>query len=315
MNKDLRIVFMGTPEFAVASLELLVREGWNVVAVVTAQDKPQGRGRQAKPSPVKAFAEAHQLPVLQPPNLKSEAFLETLRDFRADLQVVVAFRMLPEVVWSMPEKGTFNLHASLLPDYRGAAPINWVLMNGESKTGLTTFFLQQEIDTGSILFQEEEAILPEDNAGTLHDRLMHKGASLVLRTVAGIASGNVRPQPQDSSRAIHTAPKIHKETCEIDWNQPARQLHNQIRGLSPYPGAWCRLGTTTCKLYRSHLVEQTKEALKPGEFSTDYKTYLHFQTGKGLLAITDLQLAGKKRMDISAFLRGNAATLQTLRVQ
>jgi methionyl-tRNA formyltransferase len=312
MKKKLRILFMGTPDFAVASLKLLVQEGWNVVAVVTAQDKPQGRGRKPKPSPVKAFATEHQLPVLQPPNLKSHEFLETLRGFRADLQVIVAFRMLPEVVWSMPKMGTFNLHASLLPDYRGAAPINWVLINGETKTGLTTFFLQQEIDTGNILFQEEEPIVPEDNAGTLHDRLMHKGAALVRKTVEAIAEGSVHPKAQDPSKAVHQAPKIHKETCEVDWKTPAVQLHNLIRGLSPYPAAWCWFGSRICKLYRSQLVDQSKQGLQPGEFTTDYQTYLHVQTGEGMLAIMELQLAGKKRMEISDFLRGNTATLKEI---
>lgn len=304
MKKTLRITYMGTPDFAVAPLELLIKEGWNIVAVITALDKPQGRGRKPSSSPVKLTAEKHNIPVLQPPNLKNEAFLETLKSFQADLQVVVAFRMLPEVVWSMPPIGTINLHASLLPDYRGAAPINWVLINGESKTGVTTFFLQQEIDTGNVLFQEEAPILPEDNAGSLHDKLMQKGAELVLKTVEAIALDNINPIRQDPSKALHHAPKIYRETGEINWNHAASELHNLIKGLSPYPAAWCRMGSKTCKIYDSKVV-QKESVLDPGEYATDNQTYLHFQTGEGMLAVYELQLEGKKRMAISDFLRGN----------
>lgn len=304
MKKELRIIYMGTPDFAVAPLELLINEGWNLVAVITAMDKPQGRGRKPKSSPVKLLAEKHDIPVLQPPNLKNEKFLETLKSFQADLQVVVAFRMLPEVVWSMPPMGTFNLHASLLPDYRGAAPINWVLINGENKTGVTTFFLQQEIDTGNILFQEEVPILPKDNAGSLHDKLMQKGAKLVLKTVEAIASDDVNPQRQEPSPGLHHAPKIYRDTCEINWSKPADQLHNLIRGLSPYPAAWSRIGSKICKIYESSVIN-TDADLSPGAHTTDNQTYLHFQTGKGMIAVHELQLEGKKRMAISDFLRGN----------
>ncbi|WP_162339490.1 methionyl-tRNA formyltransferase [Cyclobacterium salsum] len=307
MKKALRIIYMGTPDFAVAPLELLIKEGWNIVAIITALDKPQGRGRKPKSSPVKLLAEMHRIPVLQPPNLKNEQFLETLKSFRADLQVVVAFRMLPEVVWSMPPLGTFNLHASLLPDYRGAAPINWVLINGENKTGVTTFFLQQEIDTGNVLFQEEESILPEDNAGSLHDKLMQKGAKLVLKTVEAIALDTVNPKRQDPSKSLHHAPKIYRETCEINWKQPAYEIHNLIRGLSPYPTAWCKIGSKTCKIFDSEVLQKESD-LNPGEYATDNQTYLHFQTGKGMVAVRELQLEGKKRMRIADFLRGNPLT-------
>lgn len=296
---------MGTPEFAVAALESLLQEGWNVVAVVTAMDKPQGRGRKPKPSAVKACALQHNIPILQPPNLKSEAFLAELKAYRADLQVVVAFRMLPELVWSMPPKGTFNLHASLLPDYRGAAPINWVLINGEEKTGVTTFFLQHEIDTGNILFQEEEPIHPEDNAGSLYQRLMEKGARLVVRTVEAIASGNVEPKAQDHNKVRHQAPKIFRETCEIDWAQPATTIHQLVKGLSPYPGARCDLNGRSCKIYRTAVVKEEDTSLRAGEFETDNKTYIHFQTAKGLLALLELQVEGKRRMEVQEYLRGN----------
>src|SRR5690606_32785528 len=235
---DLRIVYMGTPEFAVPSLQLLVKHGWNVVAVVTAPDKPQGRGRKLMGSPVKQAAEELGIPVLQPINLKSPDFVEELRSYQADVQVVVAFRMLPEVVWNMPPMGTFNLHASLLPDYRGAAPINWAIINGEKITGVTTFFLKHEIDTGNIIFQEEEPILPQDNVGSLYERLMDRGSKLVLKTIEAIAQNAVEMRPQDESKAKHPAPKLYKEMGEINWNQPAESIHNLVRGLSPYPAAW-----------------------------------------------------------------------------
>ncbi|MFO7823283.1 MAG: methionyl-tRNA formyltransferase [Cyclobacterium sp.] len=305
MDKQLRIIFMGTPEFAVAPLEALLKEGWQVVAVITAVDKPQGRGRKPRPSPVKECALRHGIPVLQPPNLKNKEFLSELATYQADLQVVVAFRMLPEVVWSMPPKGTFNLHASLLPDYRGAAPINWVLINGETKTGVTTFFLQQEIDTGNILFQEEEPIHPEDNAGSLYERLMQRGARLVVKTVEAIATNNVQPKKQDHHNALHQAPKIFKETCEIDWSQPAIAIHHLVRGLSPYPGARCLLNGKSCKVFKTEVLPQEKTDLKAGEFKTDNKTYIHFQTGKGVLSLLEVQLEGKRKMDVQEYLRGN----------
>jgi methionyl-tRNA formyltransferase len=305
MEKSLRIIYMGSPEFAVPPLEKLVSEGWNVVAVITAPDKPQGRGRKLGASPVKELALRHKIPVLQPTNLKSPAFLEELKSWKADLQVVVAFRMLPEVVWDMPPKGTFNLHASLLPDYRGAAPIHWAIINGERETGLTTFFITHEIDTGNILFQEKEPIYPEDNVGTLYERLMHKGADLVVKTVEAIAGEKADPFPQDHSLAKNKAPKIFKETCEIQWNKPARKVHDHIRGLSPFPAAWTIINGKTCKILKTALLEGKKLGLDPGEYLTDNKTYLYFQTEDHVLSVLALQMEGKKKMDIQDFFRGN----------
>jgi methionyl-tRNA formyltransferase len=302
---DLRIVYMGTPEFAVPSLQLLVKHGWNVVAVVTAPDKPQGRGRKLMGSPVKQAAEELGIPVLQPTNLKSPEFVEELRSYEADVQVVVAFRMLPEVVWDMPPKGTFNLHASLLPDYRGAAPINWAIINGEKVTGVTTFFLQHEIDTGNIIFQEEEPILPEDNVGTLYERLMERGAKLVLKTIEGIAQKTIETRPQDEAKARHPAPKLYKEMGEIDWDQPAESIHNLVRGLSPYPAAWTSINGKTCKIYSTEVLEKDSGHMQPGEYHTDGKKMLYYQTGKQSLAILELQIEGKKRMGVEEFLRGN----------
>jgi methionyl-tRNA formyltransferase len=305
MNKDLRIVFMGTPEFAVASLQILLENAWNVVAVVTAPDKPQGRGQKLIPSPVKEKAMEFGIPVLQPTNLKSPEFLAELAAFHADLQIVVAFRMLPQVVWSLPPLGTFNLHASLLPNYRGAAPINWAIINGETETGITTFFLKHEIDTGSIIFQEKEPIFPDDNVGSLYARLMEKGANLVLKTVEAIAAGQTRPIPQDESIAKHHAPKIFKETCEIDWRRPAVDIHNLVRGLSPYPAAWTIIEGKVLKIFKTQIVGKDMENFPTGQFFTDGKTKLVFQTGNGSLDVLELQLEGKKRMQIEEFLRGN----------
>ncbi|AGA78697.1 methionyl-tRNA formyltransferase [Echinicola vietnamensis] len=304
MNKDLRIIYMGTPDFAVPSLEILVENGWNVVAVITAPDKPKGRGQKLIPSPVKAAALKHEIPVLQPTNLKSPEFIEELKGYRADVQVVVAFRMLPEVVWNMPPRGTFNLHASLLPDYRGAAPINWAIINGEEETGVTTFFLKHEIDTGSIIYQEKEPILPQDNIGSLYEKLMARGSKLVLKTIEAIDKGDVDTYGQDEAKALHHAPKIFKETCEIDWSKPARSIHNLVRGLSPYPAAWTTLQDKSCKIFATEIVDELK-GKSPGEYASDNKTYLHFQTGAGALSIKELQLQGKKRMEIQDFLRGN----------
>lgn len=295
---------MGTPEFAVPSLEILVENGWNVVAVITAPDKPKGRGQKLIPSPVKECALKHFIPTLQPNNLKSPDFLDELKSYRADVQVVVAFRMLPESVWSMPPMGTFNLHASLLPDYRGAAPINWAIINGETETGVTTFFLKHEIDTGSVIFQEKEPIYPEDNVGTLYERLMVKGANLVLKTIEGLAEGNLSTKIQDENLAKHHAPKIFKETCEIDWNKDATSIHNLVRGLSPYPTAWTILDEKNCKIYRTEINKEEIQNLKPGEYSSDGKTHLTFQTGQGTLKILELQLEGKKRLKIEELLRG-----------
>lgn len=295
---------MGTPEFAVPSLKSLVESNSNIVAVVTVPDKPSGRGQKQTASPVKQYAEEKGIPVLQPEKLKNPEFLQELKSYHADLQVVVAFRMLPEVVWNMPPKGTFNLHSSLLPQYRGAAPINWAVINGETETGVTTFFIEKDIDTGKIIFQDKEAISPDDDAGSLHDRLMLKGAQLVVKTVKAIEDGSFPQEPQNEPADIKIAPKIFRETCEIDWKKPALEIHNFVRGLSPYPAAWTVLNGLSCKIFRTKPVE-TEEAAQPGEYRTDHKTYLHFRTGNGWLSVENLQLEGKKRMDIGDFLRGN----------
>ena len=303
MKESLRIVFLGTPEFAVASLEKLVISGCNVVAVVTAPDKPQGRGKQLGMSAVKEFAISAGLPVLQPTNLKSLDFLEELKSYKADLQIVVAFRMLPEAVWNMPPLGTFNLHGSLLPQYRGAAPINWAIINGEKETGVTTFFLKHQIDTGKIIFQEKEPILDDDNVGTVYDRLMKKGAELVLKTVRAIENNDYPQTEQDESIELKHAPKIFREDCEIDWSRPAVEIRNFIRGLSPYPAAWTMLNDLNLKVFR---VEFTEHASTKGmgEFDTDGKNFIRVKTGNGVLEIMELQLQGKKRMQVDEFLRG-----------
>lgn len=302
---NLRIIFMGTPEFAVASLAKLVESNCQVVAVVTAPDRPSGRGLQLTPSPVKQYAVEKNIPVLQPEKLKNPDFLAELKSYNADLQIVVAFRMLPEVVWNMPPKGTFNLHASLLPQYRGAAPINWAIINGDTQTGVTTFFIEHEIDTGKIIFQETEPISPTDNVGTLYERLMQKGADLVLKTVQGIEQGTYPQIPQQSTSTLKTAPKIFKETCEINWQQPAESVRNLIRGLSPYPAAWTVLNGKVCKVYRASVVPASQtEATLPGGIATDNKKYLHIRALEGWVAIEELQLEGKKRMGIEEFLRG-----------
>lgn len=294
---------MGTPEFAVPSLDKLVENGWNVVAVITAPDKPKGRGQKLIPSPVKEAALKHEIPVLQPTNLKSPEFLEELKSYQADLQIVVAFRMLPEVVWSMPPMGTFNLHASLLPNYRGAAPINWAIINGEKETGVTTFFLKHEIDTGSIIHQEKTPILPEESLGEVYEKLMNIGSELVVKTVEDIAKGEVKPLPQDESKALHHAPKIFKETCKIDWENSAESIHNLVRGLSPYPTAWTELEGKVCKIYQSKVFKTDLSSI-PGKIYTDEKTYLRMGTSAGQLEILELQLEGKKRMKTEDFLRG-----------
>lgn len=302
-TKDLRIIYMGTPEFAVPSLDQLVANNWNVVAVITAPDKPKGRGQKLIPSPVKEAALKHEIPVLQPTNLKSPEFLEELRSYQADLQIVVAFRMLPEVVWAMPSMGTFNLHASLLPNYRGAAPINWAIINGEKETGVTTFFLKHEIDTGSIIYQEKVPILPEENLGDIYEKLMELGSKLVVKTVEDIAEGNVQALPQDESKAIHHAPKIFKETGKINWENSAESIHNLIRGLSPYPAAWTELEGKICKIYQSKVVPTDLSSI-PGKTYTDEKSYLRIGTSSGQLEILEMQLEGKKRMKTVDFLRG-----------
>ncbi len=305
MSKNLRIVFMGTPDFAVPSLDILIRNGYEVVGVITATDKFGGRGKkQLIQSAVKKYAVEAGIPVLQPRNLKDTAFIEALKRLQANLQVVVAFRMLPEVVWSMPELGTFNLHGSLLPKYRGAAPINWAVINGERETGVTTFFLQHAIDTGDIIFQEKMPIGPNETAGEVHDRMMILGANVVLKTVKAIEQGTVRLQKQDDTAATK-APKIFHETCEIDFDQPAQNVHNFIRGLSPYPAAWTTLDGQTLKILRTTIAGDRPE-LPPGAFLTDGKKILKVCAADKLLQIHELQLAGKKRMETAAFLNGYA---------
>ncbi|WP_262711558.1 methionyl-tRNA formyltransferase [Dyadobacter luticola] len=303
MSKPLRIIFMGTPEFAVPSLQSLVENNSNVVAVITVPDKPSGRGQNLTKSPVKIYAESQGIPVLQPEKLKNPEFLEELKSYEADLQVVVAFRMLPEVVWSMPTKGTFNLHSSLLPQYRGAAPINWAVINGDTETGVTTFFIEKDIDTGKIIFQEKEPIHRDDNVGTLYERLMQKGAALVVKTVEAIEEGNYPQIPQEEPEEIRSAPKIFRETCEIDWNKSAVQIHNFVRGLSPYPAAWTTLNGLSCKIFKTALVD-SDEPGNVGDMKTDNKSYLYFKTADGWIAIEELQLEGKKRLAIGDFLRG-----------
>jgi methionyl-tRNA formyltransferase len=301
----MKIVFMGTPDFAVESLKALVDSGsCEVVAVITAPDKPSGRGLVMNETPVKKYAISKGIPVLQPEKLKNHQFLEELRSYKADLQIVVAFRMLPEVVWNMPRLGTFNLHGSLLPQYRGAAPINWAVINGETETGVTTFFLQQEIDTGNVIFAEKTPILIDDNAGTIHDKLMMIGASLVVKTVESIKSGNYPQIPQDMSLELKSAPKIFKETCQINWNLSAENIHNFVRGLSPYPASWTILNDKTCKIYKTEIGEIANDSAEIGSFKTDGKTYLDFRSADNWIKIKELQLEGKKRMGIEEFLRG-----------
>jgi methionyl-tRNA formyltransferase len=296
----MKIIFMGTPQFAVASLDALIKAGCDVVAVVTAPDKPAGRGQKLNESAVKQYAVANGIKVLQPEKLKDPEFLHELKSLHADLQVVVAFRMLPEVVWSMPPRGTINLHASLLPQYRGAAPINWVLINGEKESGVTTFFLKHEIDTGDILFTEKITLTGDETAGDLHDRLMHKGAGLLVKTVKGVESGRYNEHPHSE---LKHAPKIFKEDCLIDWQQPAESIYNKIRGLSPYPTAYTFLNDKILKVFNATF-ETAKPHIQPGGFLTDNKTYLKFAAPDGYVHLTDVQLEGKKQMDIAQFLRG-----------
>ena len=303
-KKDLRIIYMGTPEFAVPSLDILIENGYNVVAVITAPDRPAGRGQKIRMSDVKECALKHKIPVLQPEKLKDPDFIEELKSYNANIQIVVAFRMLPEIVWGMPEIGTFNLHGSLLPQYRGAAPINWAIINGEKETGVTTFFLQHKIDTGDILFQEKETISKNDTVGEVYERLMYKGANLVLKTVQKIERNDFSTTPQDESKILVEAPKIFKETCKIDWKNSAQTIHNHIRGLSPYPVAWTTLNSKTLKIYKSSITDIDSTKIENGEFNTDGKTFLHFATSDTFIDIIELQLEGKKRMIVSDFLRG-----------
>ncbi|MCR5362185.1 MAG: methionyl-tRNA formyltransferase [Bacteroidales bacterium] len=323
MNKqDLRIVYMGTPDFAVPTLDALVQGGYNVVGVITMPDKPAGRGHKVQFSPVKEYAIGHNLPLLQPEKLKDEAFLAALREWRADLQIVVAFRMLPEVVWNMPRCGTFNLHAALLPQYRGAAPINWAVMNGDTKTGATTFFLDHDIDTGRIILKEEIDIAADENVGSVHDRLMELGKGLVCRTVDLViaADGDISRIPTIDQQTLMSdlvkatgiaelrpAPKIFKETCQIDWTASATKIYNQVRGLSPYPAAWTTLTLpsgevlTPVKIYK---VEKRSGTLPIGQMATDGRSYIEIGCADGIISLLELQLPGKKRMDVKALLNG-----------
>jgi len=302
-TNSMRIVYMGTPDFAVPSLEILLDHGYDVPAVITAADKPGGRHGILE-SAVKKFAVSRGIPVMQPLKMKDPDFLEELRALKADLQIVVAFRMMPEVVWSMPPLGTMNLHGSLLPKYRGAAPINWAIINGEKETGVTTFLLKHEIDTGDLLFQEHIPIGENDTAGELHDRMMQIGANLVLKSVQAIERNEAQPFPQPDEAATH-APKIFTETCRINFNQPTLQAHNFIRGLSPYPGAWTMLDGKTLKILRAEKVYDNElPPTLPGAFSSDSKKWLHVRTTDGFIRILELQLEGKKRVDVGAFLNG-----------
>lgn len=313
-KKDLRIIYMGTPDFAVESLRALVEGGYQVVAVVTMPDKPMGRhGSVLQASAVKQYAVSVGLPVLQPVKLKDEAFLEALRAYQADLQIVVAFRMLPEVVWNMPRFGTFNLHASLLPQYRGAAPINWAIINGDTETGVTSFFLTHEIDTGRIIRQKRYPIADTDNAEVIHDALMRLGAGLVTETVDLILSGEVESVAQETLyedvASLRPAPKIFKETCRVDWHQPVKRIYDFIRGLAPYPAAWTELvaqsdgNRLVLKLFESEKIEELHQ-LAVGTLRTDKRSYLDVAVPDGFLRLRSVQLAGKKRMDIASFLNG-----------
>ena len=311
-KNNLRIVYMGTPEFAVESLRCLVEGGYNVVGVITMPDKPAGRGHKIQFSPVKQYALEHNLPLLQPEKLKDETFIAALKAWRADLQIVVAFRMLPEIVWSMPRYGTFNLHASLLPQYRGAAPINWAVMNGDTETGITTFFLKHEIDTGEVIQQVKVPIADTDDVGIVHDKLMILGGKLVIETVDAIINGTVKTIPQEEMAVVgklRPAPKIFKDTCRIDWNNTVKKIYDHVRGLSPYPAAWTELHQPDAELLSPVKIYQTEKIVKAhtrqaGSIETDGKTYLHVAVADGFMDIKSLQLPGKKRLSTEELLRG-----------
>lgn len=303
---DLRIVFMGTPDFAVTTLKKLVENKYNIVGVITAPDRPAGRGRKLNESAVKQYAKSQNLTILQPTNLKAEDFINELKALKANLQIVVAFRMLPKVVWQMPEYGTFNLHASLLPNYRGAAPINWAIINGETKTGVSTFFIDEKIDTGEMILQKEIDIDAEENAGKLHDKLMNLGSELVLSTVSLIQKGNVKTKPQTETEDIKTAYKLNKDNCKIDWNDTIDNIYNKIRGLSPYPGAWCTLvngdDNLDIKIY-STKKEHINHTFEVGSILYTKKE-LKVAVTNGHILIEEIKLPGKKMMDIKSLLNG-----------
>ncbi len=304
--KDLRLVFMGTPDFAVSTLKALVENHYNIVGVITAPDRPAGRGRKLNESAVKQYAVSQNLPLLQPTNLKAVDFLDALKALNANLQIVVAFRMLPKVVWQMPDYGTFNLHASLLPNYRGAAPINWAIINGETKTGVSTFFIDEKIDTGAMILQDEVSIGPDENVGQLHDRLMVLGSALVLKTVALIAKGDAKTTPQTEQNNLKTAYKLHKDNCKIDWHTTIDAIHNKIRGLSPYPAAWCTLENGTAaldvKIYAAQKEIEVHD-MPIGHIITSKKE-LKVAVKNGYIVILKLKLPGKKLMEVSALLNG-----------
>lgn len=308
MSKDLRIVFMGTPDFAVESLKILVDNNVSIVGVITAPDKPAGRGQKIMQSAVKKYADEKDLQTLQPSNLKSEEFLAKLKSLNANLQIVVAFRMLPEAVWDMPKLGTFNLHASLLPQYRGAAPINWAIINDEKETGVSTFFLQHKIDTGDIISQEKIIIGANETAGELHDKLMIIGSYLVLKTVQDIENETIKPKAQNENQELKKAFKIFKPFCKIDWNKPMNEIHNHVRGLSPYPTAWTEFKhketeeVLSCKIFRTEKIEET-HSHNTGQIIASKKE-LKIAVNGGFLNIKELQLAGKKRMDVISLLNG-----------
>ncbi len=319
-KSQLKIVFFGTPDFAVESLRRMVEGGYNVVAAVTAPDKPAGRGKHLQMPAVKQYALEAGLPVMQPVRLKDEEFVNELRSFGADLFVVIAFRMLPEVVWTMPRFGTFNLHASLLPRYRGAAPINWAVINGDTRTGVTTFFLQHEIDTGDIIDREEIEILPTDDAGSVHDRLMTLGADLTVKTIDRILSGNLTSTPQSmiTDAEPSPAPKIFKDTCHLDFSRPAREVHNLVRGLSPYPTAWAELCESgdpkgTLKIFTTAVAEPVTDPLIPGRVTVSADLRLWVDCADGRLELLSVQAQGKRRMPVADFLRGCRLTDMSLR--
>ena len=316
-KEDLRIVFLGTPDFAVESLRRIHEGGYNIVGVVTMPDKPAGRGHKLLQSPVKQYAVEHNLKLMQPVNLKDSAFVDELRSLQANLFIVIAFRMLPEIVWSMPELGTFNLHASLLPKYRGAAPINWAVMNGDTETGVTTFFLKHEIDTGDILRQERIEIKPTDNVGDVHDKLMMLGADLTMDTIQHIIAGDLRPIPQDELlQGVEPtpAPKIFKETCRIDWQRNMIDIHNHVRGLSPYPAAWTEFENKNGELLSAKIFEtktSDKTATTPGKITIDGNR-LFIDCNDNQIEILSLQVAGKRRMPTADFLRGTKDLIKAI---
>jgi len=305
-KEDIRIVFMGTPDFAVANLKALVEAKYNIVGVITAPDKPAGRGRKLNQSAVKTFALSKNLNILQPSNLKNEDFLRELKSLGANLQVVVAFRMLPEVVWAMPKYGTFNLHASLLPNYRGAAPIHWAIINGETRTGVTTFFIDEKIDTGAVILQDEIAIQPDETVGTLHDRLMHLGSKLVIKTIDHIQKGNVQTSVQPKSGHLKTAYKLHNDNCKIDWTQDAKSIYNKIRGLNPFPAAWCYLKNgedkLRVKIYGVEIIDEPNGD-DYGKIETT-KAELKVSAKNGCISIKEIQLPGKRKMKVTDLLNG-----------